>query len=170
MIRINKPTYAELMQKLIQEYRDGGNTWPASKRTMAKWAIDNGKWHRHGSALIQLCANDIARAMRQEYYTDPQGRRCRTKIAARFRKPSYDGTDRFETLWGDVRTEDRDFVEVGFSNKRGQIAGEVKQLGTDVDSFNDNYNTGAPIQLSFDFTADYEESKQSSVYKFGRVK
>jgi len=44
----------------------------------------------------------------------------------------------------------------------GQIAqkgtvGDCRQLKTDVDSYNDNQNTGEPIQLVLDFTDDMAE-------------
>lgn len=170
MVRLRtKSTYVELMQRLVEEYRAEGNSWPASAKSLARWAIDSKKWDRHGAALIELCARDFAKAMRQEYFTDPQGRRVRAKVAARFRKPTTDGIPEFETLWGDVRSEDRDFAEVGFSNRRSQIAGEVKQLHIDVTSFNENHNPGPPIQLKFDFTPDVEENQQPTEYKYGRV-
>lgn len=35
--------------------------------------------------------------------------------------------------------------------------GDCRQLKADVDSYNDNRAPDAPIQMSFDFTADIEE-------------
>ncbi|MBM3476718.1 MAG: hypothetical protein FJX75_25885 [Armatimonadetes bacterium] len=44
-----------------------------------------------------------------------------------------------------------------FQQRRRVIASECKQLKTDVDSYNDNHNTGDPVQLVFDFTDDIAE-------------
>ncbi|MDA0205958.1 MAG: hypothetical protein O3A53_02930 [Acidobacteria bacterium] len=71
------------MLQIVEDYRESDQPWPASKQAIGKWAIDSGKWAPHPSAIVSQCADDIARAMREEYVTDPQGRRVRAKHAAR---------------------------------------------------------------------------------------
>ncbi len=133
------------MQRIVDEYRACGQPWPASSTTIARWTINNKKWDKGGSAMVQLCAREIAKALHDEYYTDPQGRRVRVKHAVR--------TDE-ETLWGDLRTEPREFIQAALSQRRKQIVGDCRQLKTDVDSYNDNHCDGDPIQLSLDFSDD----------------
>ena len=41
-----------------------------------------GLWAPQPSALIRQCAEELSRAMREEYVTDPQGRRVRAKHVA----------------------------------------------------------------------------------------
>ena len=90
--------------------------------------------------------------MREDFITDPQGRRVRAKYAARL----SDGK-RQQTLWGDIRSASKDHMKVAFQQRRHQIVGDCRQLKADVDSFNDNRVPEQPIQMSFDFTLDLEE-------------
>jgi len=102
--------------------------------------------------LIGRLAEDLSRALREEYYTDPQGRSVRTKHAARIKK---DGENL--SFWDDIRTAERPHMEMAFQQRRQGIVGDCRQLKTDADSFNQNANSGPPIQLIFDFTDDLAE-------------
>ena len=42
---------------------------------------EKGLWEPQPRSLLQQCAREIADAFRQEYYTDPQGRRVRRNHA-----------------------------------------------------------------------------------------
>jgi len=101
---------------------------------------------------MDQCAEQLSRAMREEYIQDPQGRMVRAKHAARVER---DGEQL--VLWDDIRTADRRHMEIAFKQRRHQIVGDCHQLKIDVDSYNDNGNTEAPIQLIFDFTDDLAE-------------
>ena len=90
--------------------------------------------------------------MREEYITDPQGRTVRAKHVARVER---DGEQ--IPLWADIRTADRQHMEIAFQQRRQQIVGDCRQLKTDVDSYNENRNPGAAIQMVFDFTLDVAE-------------
>lgn len=159
--------YYEQMQKLVEEYRDAGNPWPAKSRDMASWLIRNNKWNRGESTIIDLCARDISRAMREEYHTDPQGRRVRTKHAAKFPAP---GTEEGQmTLWHDIRNAPRKFMECSFANRRNQIVGDCVQLNTDVKSYNENVSKDDPIPMLFDMTDDVAESEQTGVFKSAKA-
>jgi hypothetical protein len=161
--------YYEKMQRLVQEYRDAGEPWPATKRTIAVWMINNKKWARTRDSMIEICSRDIGRALREEYHTDPQNRRVRTKVAARFVNKFSDGSREQMTLWGDARDDPREFVERGVSQRRKQIVGECFQLSTDVDSYNENRWPDKPIQLLLDFTDDVAERKQSGEFNFEKT-
>ena len=145
-------TYNEQLLKIVSEYRNTGNQWPASTREIASWAINTGRWQPQHSEVVGQCATHLARAMREEYITDPQGRTIRAKHAARLER---DGVQ--ATLWADIRTDSREHLEIAFKQRRNQIVGDCRQLKADVDSFNDNRSPVDPIQLSLDFTADVEE-------------
>jgi hypothetical protein len=60
-------------------------------------------------------------------------------------------------FWADIRSAAREQMEIAFQQRRLQVIGECRQLKTDVDSYNENRNQGAPIQMIFDFTLDLQE-------------
>lgn len=145
-------SYSEQLQRIVRDYRAAGMPWPASSRDIAAWAIDNHLWQAHRSALINRCAEEIADALRDEFYTDPQGRRVRTKHVARV---EIDGQQ--VPLWDDIRSGNRDHFLISVQQRRQQIVADCLQLRTDVDSFNENNNLGAAVQLILNFTPDVEE-------------
>ncbi|MBZ5569485.1 MAG: hypothetical protein LAN64_16760 [Acidobacteriia bacterium] len=145
-------TYTEQLQKIVADYQAAGQAWPATSHEIAIWAISGGKWHPQRGAMIKKCAEELSDAMREEYFTDPQGRRVRIKHVAR-----YGGGAAQIPLWADIRTATRDHMEIAFQQRRQQILGDCRQLKTDVDSYNENYSQIEPIQMVFDFTPDLAE-------------
>ena len=143
---------SEQRQRIVQEYIDSGQSWPASSNDIAAWAISNRRWQAQNATLINQCAREISQAMREEYVTDAQGRSVRAKHAMRTIRSGQQ-----ISLWADIRTAKRDHMHVAFQQRRQHIFGECRQLKTDVDSYNDNINIGEPIQMIFDFTLDLEE-------------
>ena len=148
------PTITEQRQRIVSAYRAAEQPWPASARQIARWAIDEGLWQPERGTMVGQLAEELARAMREEYYTDPQGRSVRTKHAARTKQ---DGVQ--TTLWDDIRTADSSHMRGAFQWRRQQIVGDCKQLKTDVDSYNENRDPESPIQLILDFTADVAEAE-----------
>src|SRR2546426_1442984 len=146
-------SYNEQLLHIVEQYRSTGDEWPASRRQIARWAMDNHLWEPHPSTMLDQFARELGRAMREEYITDPQGRRVRAKHAARIKKEG--GEEQY--LWGDIRDRERTFMEASLQHRRGGVAQDCRQLKVDLDSFNENFNDGQPIQLSFDFTLDVEE-------------
>lgn len=145
-------TYTEQLQGFVSDYRNSGQPWPASSRQIAAWAVHEGKWRPQPSALVGQCAQHIARAMRAECITDPQGRIVRSKHAAKM----FKGGEQ-TVLWADIRTASSEHMQIALQQRRQQIVGDCRQLKADADSYNENQNTGLPIQLSFDFTRDIME-------------
>ncbi|NQW24688.1 MAG: hypothetical protein HQ475_14760 [SAR202 cluster bacterium] len=145
-------SFTRQLQSIVILYRSDGKSWPATSRELAAWAIANGHWQARRSDLISQCADQISRALREEYITDPQGRRVRTKHPARIEKEGEQ-----LVLWDDIRTASRGHMSIAFQQRRQQIVGDCNQLKSDVDSFNDNRNSLDPIQMRFDFTMDLQE-------------
>jgi hypothetical protein len=145
-------SYGDQMRSIADRYRESGQEWPATARQIAGWAIRQELWKPQPSTLIDRCAEELARAMREDYIDDAQGRRVRTKHAARF-----DEHGRQKVLWADIRTASREHMEVAFQQRRQQIVGDCWQLKMDVDSYNENKSPGRPIQMVFDFTDDLAE-------------
>lgn len=149
--RVTK-TYGDRMREIANKYIEAGQQWPASTRQIARWAINEGLWQPHPSAIVDRCAEELSRAMREEYVTDPQGRRVRAKHAARVSECGEQ-----TTLWADMYTASREHMAMAFQQRRQQIVGDCWQLKQDVDSFNENVKPVQPIQAVFDFRDDLEE-------------
>lgn len=145
-------TYGEQMQVIVTKYIESGEPWPASTHEIAAWAIRTKRWEPQRSSMVDMCAGQLAKAMREDYITDPQGRRVRSKHAARVKRHG-----RQITLWADIRNADRRHMEIAFQQRRQQVVGDCSQLKRDVDSYNDNRSQAEPIQMVFDFTQDLEE-------------
>ncbi len=145
-------TYGDQMRAIAERYREAGQRWPATMRQVAAWAIREKLWAPQPSALIDRCADELARALREDYIEDAQGRRVRAKHAARVHE---DGEQK--TLWDDIRTASRKHMVVALQQRRQQVVGDCWQLKMDADSYNENKSPLAPIQIVFDFTDDLAE-------------
>lgn len=144
-------------QRIVREYRRAGQPWPATAKEMAEWAIQNGKWQMQPSAIVKRCAEDMAEAMREEYYTDDNGRRVRLYHPARIKKQGE-----LFTEWDDIRSASRSHMQMSFQQHRRKIVGECRQLKTDLDSYNDAHPDEQPMQVSFDFNMDLAELEAAS--------
>ena len=138
---------------LVNRYIASGGAWPIEPRRIAEWALNLGLWKPPAETLVKQAIDELTDAMRNEYVTDPQGRRIRAKIAARVKR---DG--RQVTLWGDQES-DPQFVRLSFAQRRRLIVGECYQLKLDVDSYNQNRNTEQPVRITFDFEPDLQEKE-----------
>ena len=147
-------TLKKQFQRIAHEYMRQRGVDYIDLQEVAEWAIRTNRWEPQKSALIRQCKEFLGRALREEYFTDPQGRRVRSKHVVVKEK-----NGKQISLWGDIRTADRKHMAVSFQQRRRLIVGDCCQLKMDVDSFNDNYNKDAPIQMSFNFTLDIEEAQ-----------
>jgi hypothetical protein len=147
-------TKTEQLQNIINTYRASGGKWPATTKEMAAWAVSSKLWFPHPSAVVTQCAEELSRALRDEYVTDAQGRKVRSKHAA-----SYGEGQEQTVLWDDIRTASPEHMHRAFQQRRHQILGDCKQLKTDLDSFNENRKPPKLIQIVFDFSLDLEEAK-----------
>lgn len=145
-------SHNKFMQNLVEGYRAAGKQWPARSKDIAIWAIKEGLWEFSESNAIKKCAEDISRAMREEYDTDSKGRRVRQKHPV---KKTVDGKQK--TFWDDINTAPHEHMLLAFQQRRRSIVADCLHLKTDVDSYNDQDRTESPIQMIFDFTNDLEE-------------
>jgi hypothetical protein len=150
-------TYAEQMQHIWLAYERAGSPMPATTHDVARWAIANGLWKPQPADIIRRCASDLADALRQEYFTDDEGRRVRAKHAARVEQNGVQ-----MVLWDDIRTAPRKHMELAFKQRRQQIVSDCHQLKMDADSYNENHRYERPIQMVFDFTNDLMELEHGS--------
>lgn len=114
--------------------------------------MENGRWQMQPSAVLKRCAEDMAEVMREEYYTDPSGRRVRLYHPARIEKQGE-----LFTEWDDIRSASRRHMQMSFQQHRRKIVGECRQLKTDLNSYNEARPDDEPLQISFDFNMDLAE-------------
>ena len=150
--------FNEQLQRIVSRYIDNSLEWPATTRQIASWAIGEGLWKPKPSDFVDQCAELLARAMREEYIRDPQGRKIRAKHVARIERQGKQ-----LNFWGDIRTAPREHLTVAFQQRRQQIVGDCRQLKADVDSFNENRSPLRPVQMVFDFTKDLQELEALAV-------
>ena len=149
--------------RIIEAWKAEGGQWPASANEIANFALRKGLYSAQ-ARLKQLCARDIAGAMREEHIRDSHGRPVRKLHAARGAGSGGDGDGKQLTLWADIDTADRDFMGVAFQQRREQIVGDCRQLSNDIEYFNERRPADRPIQLCFDFTNDVEEGNMPDDY------
>ncbi len=141
----------EQNQAIVAKYRAAKQSTTATD--IARWAIAKKLWQIHPGRVVRQCADQIAEAMRQEYITDPQGRRVpgEARCALSRKRPAI------PEKWDDMRTATHGHMQMAFAYKRQLIVSDCRQLKTEIDSYNQNYNKEKPIQGFFDFTDDLTE-------------
>lgn len=145
-------SYNEKLQQIFQDYERAGNPTPASLREVAAWAIENKRWQPRPIDIVDVLAEDLSKALREEYRTDRKGRRYRAKHAVRITRS---GTQL--TLWADMDRSSREHMQMAFAQRRQGIVGDCLHLRIDVDVYNEK-NSGEPhIQMVLDFTQDVAE-------------
>jgi hypothetical protein len=98
--------------------------------------------------------------MRDDYDKDPQGRPIRIKHVV-----LEDRNGEQIPIWIDYKIITREQMVMSLQGRRKQIVGDCVQLKNDVDSYNQNKNTGDPIQIVFNFTFDLEEKELAQSIK-----
>ena len=112
----------EEMRRIITAWKAGGGRWPATTAEIARFAVHNHLYTSQSLAL--LCQGELARAMREEYVKDSVGRPVRKLHAAKVSEHDENGARTQRTLWGDIETADRIFMEASFQQRRTQIVGD----------------------------------------------
>jgi len=147
-------TYNEQMQKRADQYLKETGSTVFTTRDLAGWAIKNKFWEPHPSILVKQCAEEFSKALREQYMTDPRGRRVRAKHVAMVEQ----GKKQIP-LWADIRTASKDHMERAFQLRRQQVVGDCRQLKNDLDSYNQYYNKqGEQLRIIFDFREDLADS------------
>lgn len=142
--------YYEQMQSLSRDYQAATGNVTFSLKDVGAWAIENNLWSPTNDAILRQFCDDLGKALREEYIRDPQGRRVRAKHVIRL-----EGETGY--LWADIHTAPREHMVIAFDQRRDQIIADCAQLKSDIDSYNQNQNSGAPIQLRLEFSKDVLE-------------
>lgn len=167
MRHANKLTYYEQVQDVVAQYREAGQPWPTDKRTIAAWAYEQGLMKPTRKSVIDQLANEIGRAMRNEYMTDPQGRTIRRKHARRVEVQTETGELKQMTIWDDIQTATPEHMQRSFQQRRNMTLADCFHHKQEVDSYNQNWNDGAPLKFTYDFNEDLEEKEMPTDYPTG---
>lgn len=144
----------EMLQELVRKYQEAGNPLPAAPKEIARWAINARLWRPRPEAIVGQCADQIARAMSVEFFSDLEGNRIRAKHAV----VSPEGPEQ-HVLWDDIRTGAHEHLQISFQQRRKLLLNQCTQLKNDVDYFNHYRNPARPVQMVFNFTLDLEEQR-----------
>jgi hypothetical protein len=142
----------EQMQSIWTQYEEAGMPTPATARDVAEWALSRDLWRPKPVDIVGQCAEELSRALREEYRTDRYGRRYRAKHAVKIK---VNGVQM--SFWADANSARRSHIKKAFAQRRGQIVDDCHQLKIDVDCYNDFHPEDEPIQFVLDFTMDIME-------------
>jgi len=147
-------TQAEMFQSLWKEYEEEKDHAPASARVVVEWAVRERGLRLPRVDPRDVLAEQMSRALREEYATDAMGRRYRVNHAIRVMK---DGVQ--TTFWGIMGFAPRGHMQRAFTQRREQVIGDLVQLTIDVEVYNDQNPLEKPIQLVLDFKDDVDERR-----------
>jgi len=142
----------EQMQRLFRQYEQEHGRMAATTREACVWAVQEGLLELPKIDPYDRLADDMARALREEYAVDRDGRRYRVNHAFRANRSGVQ-----LTMWARLGESAPEYVHRALIQRREQIVGDCFQLKVDVDVFNNIYKDREPLQLVLDFTDDVAE-------------
>lgn len=145
-------TFSEQMQAIFDRFTEEVSTDPVSLDEVAAWAIERGLYRPAPRDIVKICRDALADSLRQEKRIDAKGRKYRAKHSIR---TWIEGQQL--SLWADIDTAPRSFLEKSFGQRRKAIVDDCFQIKQDVDHFNDEHPKEEPIQMIIDFTDDVAE-------------
>ncbi len=58
--------YKKQLQRIVKDYRQSGQEWPASSADIARWALKNKKYDLRTPTIEKIVRRELAQAMREE--------------------------------------------------------------------------------------------------------
>jgi hypothetical protein len=146
-------TKNERFQQIWHKFDSDNGHKPCGTREAVDRAIEEGLLEEPHIDPRDILASQMAAALREEIQTDEKGRRYRVNHAVRV---TNDGVQ--HTFWAVMGFAPHDHMEKAFAQRREQVIGDLVQLKTDVDVYNDlNKGERPKIQLVLDFVDDVAE-------------
>lgn len=147
-------TRSEHLQRLWHQYEKENGGMPASPREVVRWAMAKNLLVAPPVDVVGSLAEEMARALREEYRTDAQGRRYRLNHSVKITRDGVQGS-----LWAELETAPHEHMVKAFAERRRQIVGDCVQLKVDVDVYNENHRAPARplVQLVLNFEDDVAE-------------
>jgi hypothetical protein len=145
-------TRNEQLQSVFRRFEHEHEHSPTSSREACEWGVAKGFLELPSVDPLNILAEEMSRALREEYETDEKGRRYRVNHAVRVTRAGVQ-----MTFWAVMGFAPRAHMQMAFTQRRNQIIGDCVQLKTDVDVYNDHNSSEAPIQMVLNFADDVAE-------------
>jgi len=146
-------TKNEKLQQIWHKYESQHGHKPSGTREVVDRAVEDGLLEEPKIDPRDILATQMATALREEMQTDDKGRRYRVNHAVRVTESGVQ-----YTFWASMGYAPHDHMERGFAQRREQVSGDLVQLKTDVDVYNDMiHGKNTEIQLILDFKEDVAE-------------
>lgn len=144
------------LQKIVHDYMHECDSDSVDLEKVAEWAIQTGRWKRQPPTLVKMCKRELARAIRNEYYDDPQGREVRVMHPVRGEQMVF---------WVNIQTARPEHMRISLQNRRYAILYDCRQHRIDFRSYNDNNLYGAKLPpADYNFNLDLEELDKPTDY------
>ena len=155
------------MEYLIEQYEKSHpneNSDGLQPHKVSEWAIARGLWRRPPTPAEERLRRELARHLRGEYTTDPQGRTVRLHHAVIYIEQTPEGPKK-RSRWYRLNESPAPHIKASFALRRRAALSDVKQLSLDLESYNDNNILGEKLQpMDFNFNRDLEEGRLPTTY------
>lgn len=131
---------------------------------IAPWAISRALWERPPLQPEEMLRRLLARALRDDYTDDPQGREVRKHHAVLTEVRTADGIKKY-SRWYTIFDAPPDHMRQSLALRRRSALADVLQLKLDFESYNENnkFNETIPA-FDFDFNRDIAEAEMPTDY------
>ena len=151
-------TKNERYQKLFPLYRQEKKTTTLDMNEVAKWMLERGVEPPRPKSPVDLLAEQLSVAAREEHRRDPKtGWDYRANHA--YKIPAKDGKQL--TLWVELESATRKQMHMSLTNRRDQMIGDGTQLKIDETIWNNKNPEEESINMVLDFTEDVAERLSS---------
>ena len=106
MVRIRTPKM-EMLQNLVEAYRRKRGVSSVNLQEVAAGAVREKVYEPEPRSIVKVLAGELAAALREVYYTDPQDRRVRKKHAQNMWTEVSEGKHEQLVLWHDIAEASR---------------------------------------------------------------
>lgn len=167
VVQISSRRGRRYMQYLLEKYQaehpeeDPSQVEP---RRVAEWAVRRGIYQRPPTKPEDRLRRELARYLKTEYTTDPQGRHVRKHHAVVYYVETAQGLQR-RSRWYEIYHAAPEEMQAALQLRRRMAFQDVRQLSLDFESYNDNNVRGGVLEpMDFNFNEDLKESKMPTTY------
>ena len=145
-------TKSEELQQYWRQYQEEHGYEPSGTRVVVDWAVSKGYLAPPKVDPLDILADRMARALREETTVDEHGREYRVNHSRRITKNGNQ-----ITIWAMMDHASLEHMEMAFTQRREQIVGDCLHLRNDVDVYNGKHPENRQYDLDLNFTEDVEE-------------
>ena len=137
---------------------------PIDPKRVAEWAYGQGLWRPVETDPREVLRRKLCRAFRHEYITDPQNREVRAQFARVEDVVTPDGPKRMAQFYP-IFEAPLEVARQHFQLERRMAVENAAQLSLDLQSYNDNNESGAALpQIDWNIGRDLEEMNLPTEY------